>query len=38
MDKLVDAALLKESAPRSHIAMTYGIAGLMVGMLFLGSK
>lgn len=38
MDTLTNAIMLRNEAPRSHIALTYGIAGLLVGMLFLGNK
>lgn len=38
MNKITDALLLKDEAPRSHVALTYGIAGLIVGVLFLSNK
>lgn len=38
MNKITDALLLKDEVPRSHVALTYGIAGLIVGALFLSNK
>lgn len=38
MDKITNAVLLRNDAPRSHVALTYGIAGILVGVLFLGNK
>lgn len=35
MEKLTNALLLKEKAPRSHVALAYGIGGLLIGMLVL---
>lgn len=36
MEKLTDAVLLKETAPRGTVAIVYGVAGLLIGMLVLG--
>lgn len=38
MNKVTDAILLKETASRGHVALTYGVIGLVVGAFFLGSK
>lgn len=35
MNKITDALTLKDTAPRSHVAMVYGIGGLIIGTLFL---
>lgn len=34
MDKILDAVLMKDTAPRSTIALTYGIAGVIAGLIF----
>lgn len=36
MEKITDALTLKDTAPRSHVAMTYGLIGLFVGAFVLG--
>lgn len=38
MDKLTNALMLKDEAPRSHVAMIYGVAGIAIGMFVLGNK
>lgn len=38
MDTLTNAILLKDAAPRSHVAVAYGVAGLLVGILVFGKK
>lgn len=38
MDKITDALMLKDTAPRSTVAITYGLIGLIVGVMVLGNK
>lgn len=38
MEKITDPFLLKETATRGQVALVYGIAGLIVGALFLGKS
>lgn len=38
MEKVTNALMLKEESPRSHVAIFYGLTGLIVGTLFLGGK
>lgn len=38
MEKITDALMLKETAPRSNVAITYGLIGLIVGVVFLSDK
>lgn len=35
MDTITNALMLKEEAPRSHVAITYFSIGLLVGAFFL---
>lgn len=36
MDKITNAITLSDQATRGEVAITYGIAGLMLGVLFFG--
>jgi len=38
MDVITNAVLLKEASTRGQVAMVYGLAGLLVGVLFLSKK
>lgn len=35
MDQILNPLLLKEEATRGQVALVYGIAGLLIGTLFL---
>ncbi|AAG00438.1 P10 membrane protein [Pseudomonas phage phi13] len=38
MNKVTNALLLKDEAPRSHVAIAYGLIGLVVGAFVLSNK
>jgi len=38
MNQILDPLLLKETASRGQVAITYGIIGLLVGVLFFNSS
>lgn len=38
MNKITSALLLKEEASRGHVAIVYGLVGLVIGTLVLGGE
>lgn len=38
MNTITDAIMLRDTATRGQVAVAWGIAGLLVGVLFLGNK
>lgn len=38
MNQITDALLLKDTATRGSVAVTYGMIGLFVGVFFLGNR